>query len=150
LPLTDTTIGTQNQELQNWYSIFQKYFSRHAQNKVLDKCQRFNLYLRHNKLGVHPMTATTLHTDQPTRQRRTLALLLIAGTCIALASAFFAPQGPQTFETVTVRSGDTLWAIAERANPNVDPRDTIDSIIKKNNLTTSTVEPGQQILVPKS
>ena len=51
-------------------------------------------------------------------------------------------------ETVTVGRHDTLWEIAVRARPNVDPRITVHRIIDLNSLSGPIVHPGQRLLLP--
>lgn len=81
---------------------------------------------------------------------------LIRTALIAVAAWYvFASLLPSLFHTqethlvpVTVYSGESLWTIAEREAPNQDPRDFIAQVVDANHLTTSTVMPGQQILIP--
>ena len=47
-----------------------------------------------------------------------------------------------------VRSGDSLWAIAESLAPDGDPRVLIDEIIRLNGLDDAVVEPGQRLALP--
>jgi LysM repeat protein len=46
-----------------------------------------------------------------------------------------------------VRSGDTLWSIAERTHAG-DPREAIWKIRERNGLDSSTIVPGQVLVVP--
>ncbi|KAA9087258.1 LysM peptidoglycan-binding domain-containing protein [Microbacterium radiodurans] len=57
-----------------------------------------------------------------------------------------APVG--TFETVTVMSGDSLWAIAEQVAPQADPRDVVDAIIRLNALGSGQLDAGQTLAIP--
>ena len=50
--------------------------------------------------------------------------------------------------SVTVQSGESLWAIAAAVVPERDPRDVIADIVQLNNLTAGAVVPGQQLFVP--
>ncbi|MEJ1194817.1 LysM peptidoglycan-binding domain-containing protein [Pseudarthrobacter sp. CCNWLW207] len=50
--------------------------------------------------------------------------------------------------SVTVQSGESLWAIAAAVAPERDPRDVIADIVQLNNLTAGAVVPGQQLFVP--
>ncbi|MFM8927518.1 MAG: LysM peptidoglycan-binding domain-containing protein, partial [Rhodoluna sp.] len=52
------------------------------------------------------------------------------------------------FAYVTVRSGDTLWALAERYGANQDPRDFITKLVALNNLESSTLAAGMQLALP--
>jgi membrane-bound lytic murein transglycosylase D len=58
----------------------------------------------------------------------------ISGT-LALTTA---PAGPKTY---TVRTGDTLWIISQKHAL------TIDQIKRLNNLNSSTIKPGQRLIV---
>jgi hypothetical protein len=55
---------------------------------------------------------------------------------------------PVSARRVTVRPGDTLWAIAVRAAPRADPRDTVATIEAINHLASSDVEAGTVLRVP--
>lgn len=57
-------------------------------------------------------------------------------------------QRPAVSRVVTVAPGDTLWAIARRAAPRRDVRDTVRRIIEVNRLEGAVVRPGQQLAVP--
>ncbi|HEY7488153.1 MAG TPA: LysM peptidoglycan-binding domain-containing protein [Streptosporangiaceae bacterium] len=61
------------------------------------------------------------------------------------------PPAAQTqgLRSVVVGSHDTLWEIAARARPDVDPRITVRRIIDLNSLSTPIVQPGQRLLLPK-
>jgi LysM repeat protein len=47
--------------------------------------------------------------------------------------------------SVVVTDGDTLWTIAERVAPTVDPRREVAALMRLNHLRTVTVVPGQVI-----
>lgn len=53
-----------------------------------------------------------------------------------------------TLETVTVRSGDTLWSIALQYGGDVDTRKAVYDLKKRNNLQSDDIYIGEQILVP--
>jgi hypothetical protein len=57
-------------------------------------------------------------------------------------------QADQTPRSVIVKSGDTLWTIAQTTRPHQDPRITIENIREINQLNTVNIQPGQKILVP--
>ena len=48
--------------------------------------------------------------------------------------------------TYTVRSGDTLWSIAQRADPTGDPRPVVSQLASE--LGTYNVVPGEQVTIP--
>lgn len=52
------------------------------------------------------------------------------------------------FSYATVQSGESLWTIAERVAPNVDPRDVIAGIVAVNQLSSTLVSPGQRVAIP--
>jgi nucleoid-associated protein YgaU len=88
------------------------------------------------------------------RRRRTVAIVaaaLIAVLMSPLAATAVrpgaAPVQPAT-RTVVVQQGDTLWAIALRARPGVDPRETVALIQASNGVDAGTLQPGQTLVVP--
>ena len=89
------------------------------------------------------------------RQIRTavvLALLITGGNAVAQFNSAQA-SGTSTitqvhFKYATVRSGESLWQLAERYAPNQDPRDFIADVVSLNQLKSSEVTPGQRIALP--
>jgi nucleoid-associated protein YgaU len=81
-----------------------------------------------------------------------LSLLFLTAVA-AGASASGAPTGnvflPGDPATVVVRDGDTLWGIAERARPGVDPRRTVHDIVRINELSGPELEPGMELRLPE-
>ena len=53
-------------------------------------------------------------------------------------------------ETLVVRvgAGETVWDVAVRVAPESDPRAVVQRIRELNGMTTSAVQPGQQLQVP--
>jgi len=49
---------------------------------------------------------------------------------------------------IVVAPGETLWTIAARVNPEIDPRAVIDQIMDLNVIEGSNVYVGQVLLVP--
>lgn len=102
-------------------------------------------------------TAPATPARQPvhlTRRGRlvvTLALVAVSTGLLGLtqpeAFAFGHDSGPAT-QRITVRPGETLWAIADRVSPNTDPRTTIARLESINHLTSSAVPAGSVLLVP--
>ena len=63
------------------------------------------------------------------------------------ASSAFAPAGE--FDTYTVAQGETLWAIAVAVSgPEHNAQDTVRAIMELNAMSSASVLPGDQILVP--
>jgi LysM repeat protein len=50
---------------------------------------------------------------------------------------------------VVVRPGQTLWAIAARAEPTADPRAVIQQIMEVNAISSPDVQPGELLWVPQ-
>ncbi len=79
-----------------------------------------------------------------------IALLLgLSGGVVALLAPptdAAPPAGPA--RTVVVRTGDTMWSIAERAIPDQAPYAAIREIERLNHLADATVYVGQQLTLP--
>ena len=56
----------------------------------------------------------------------------------------------QGLRRVTVLPGQTLWAIAQQAEPSADPRTVIPQIMQINAISSTNLQPGQQLWVPRS
>ena len=92
-----------------------------------------------------------------TRRGRAVVVATLTGGLLAgagsLASASFAgsergaPPAPQ-LRHVIVQPGDTLWGIAARTAPGVDPRATIQRISDLNGLSSGSLRAGQQLVLP--
>lgn len=59
-------------------------------------------------------------------------------------------RGPSSvrLESVVVGPHDTLWGIAVRTRPGVDPRVTVQRMIDLNALPGAVVNPGQTVYIP--
>jgi hypothetical protein len=57
--------------------------------------------------------------------------------------------GYQGMHQVVVEPGETLWSIASKADPDADPRLVISEIMAANSMTSTVVQAGQLIWVPK-
>jgi hypothetical protein len=69
---------------------------------------------------------------------------------VAILMLGFTPASPGASRPhhYTVRSGDTLWAIAARNYPNSDPRDAVYQIEQANHLGPAGLVAGERILLP--
>ncbi|WP_142045632.1 LysM peptidoglycan-binding domain-containing protein [Arthrobacter sp. SLBN-100] len=88
-----------------------------------------------------------------------IPLVLLAALLLSLAGFFNSPAkaADSTADlsitptvTVTVQSGQSLWAIAGTVAPERDARDVVADIVQLNNLSAGAVFPGQQLYVPTS
>ena len=66
------------------------------------------------------------------------------------ASGHAAPGDVATTRTVTVRPGDTLWAIARHAAPGLEPRDGVFELEQVNRLQDAAIRPGQVLRLPST
>ena len=81
------------------------------------------------------------------------ALLLGVGKQLQPAQATNSEVGVsqvESFEYITITSGDTLWGVAETYAPDRDPRDFIADIVALNNLSDSVVDAGMRLALPKN
>ncbi|GAA2233289.1 LysM peptidoglycan-binding domain-containing protein [Herbiconiux moechotypicola] len=114
-----------------------------------------------SSVSTTPVTATALAPETrlriTARGRRVLAALIALPIVAALGTAALlgggaaiagADSSTTSFEYVTVTGGQTLWGIAETLAPEADPRDVIAEIMSLNQLTESSVQPGQRIAIP--
>jgi Tfp pilus assembly protein FimV len=86
-----------------------------------------------------------------------LSLGLIAILWASLAGGAQAASGRartgsvyQGMRRVTVLPGQTLWAIAQQAEPSADPRTVIPQIMQINAISSTNLQPGQQLWVPRA
>ncbi|WP_240690201.1 LysM peptidoglycan-binding domain-containing protein [Arthrobacter sp. PAMC25564] len=84
-------------------------------------------------------------------------LILLAALLLSLSGFLNAPAkaaesaselSPTPAVSVTVQSGESLWAIAAAVAPGRDPRDVVADIVQLNNLDAARVFPGQRLFVP--
>ena len=77
-------------------------------------------------------------------------------TCAIAGGVLVAPVGAEavsessaaSFGYVLPAYGDSLWSIAERIDPNADPRDLVYELVQLNNLSDSSVQANEAIAVP--
>ncbi|WP_347344482.1 LysM peptidoglycan-binding domain-containing protein [Microbacterium sp.] len=103
--------------------------------------------------------ARTTRLRLTVRGRRALAAVAsvpaVVGLSLAIVSgggalASDAPAAPAVeFATVSVQPGDSLWTIAETIAPEADPRDVVDGIMRLNGLTSSALDVGQSLAIPR-
>jgi hypothetical protein len=79
-----------------------------------------------------------------------VALGIGTGTAQATNSAPSRGGGEGRYLTrVTVSPGQNLWSVAENTDPDSDPRVIIAEVIGLNELTGTTIYPGEQLWVPR-
>ena len=103
-----------------------------------------------------PMGPARRRASVEVRRRRTLlAMMGLALALLAIPLGGFGGASHSTESasaaqihgsTYTVRAGDTLWTIAQRADPAGDPRPLVSQIASE--LGTDTVVPGEQVTIP--
>jgi hypothetical protein len=84
-----------------------------------------------------------------------VAAMLLAVLSLVIARSAEATSQPaparaaQSPTQVTVRPGESLWAVAENADPNADTRVVIQQIVDLNALTGPVVFAGERLYVPR-
>jgi LysM domain len=84
-----------------------------------------------------------------------LATVIISVIAMAVAGGAQASNhgrdgaGYAGMRQIVVRPGETLWTIATAAEPSADPRLVISQIMTVNSLTSTVVEAGELLWVPK-
>jgi hypothetical protein len=88
-----------------------------------------------------------------------LAALLVTAAMVALGIGTGTAQATNSVPAsgglgryltrVTVSPGENLWSVAENTDPDVDPRAIIQEVIGLNELTGTTIYPGEQLWVPR-
>ena len=79
----------------------------------------------------------------------TMVSLLLAGVAQATNHGPSPRTARQNLVQVIVRPGQSLWSVAESADPDQDTRAVIQQIIDLNSLNGDTVLAGQQLWVPR-
>lgn len=77
-----------------------------------------------------------------------IALTIII-SIISFASSVYGYEVKQ-YDTIIIEKGDTLWTIAQKYNKKGDIRKLIFEIKKANNLESSIIYAGDQLLVPRT
>jgi hypothetical protein len=79
------------------------------------------------------------------------ALAWLAGTARADVAGSGAPSSAvyHSLRSVVVLPGQSLWSIATQYEPRSDPRNAIQEIIDLNALSGTSVQPGEQLWLPR-
>ncbi len=114
---------------------------------------------RHRPAGLasaaHARPSVASSCERTYARRRFVALLVIglvataAVVGLALLRAAAVDDGvPSRTAVVEVRSGETLWELAQRVAPQSPPQAVVERIRELNDMRGSTVHPGQPLVVP--
>lgn len=80
------------------------------------------------------------------------AALVATGAAVSFSSSVIATSeagAPVAATTVTVQPGETLWQLAQTANPGGDVRQTVDDIMELNSLPAAgALQIGDDIALP--
>jgi hypothetical protein len=84
-----------------------------------------------------------------------MAVVAAASIAVGGGTAQATSHGPsrnaaeRNLARVTVRPGQSLWSVAEAVDPDADTRVVIQQIIELNALPGMTLNPGEQLWVPR-
>jgi multidrug efflux pump subunit AcrA (membrane-fusion protein) len=121
------------------YAIIEQVFEREAYMSTLAPVAVSPIKLtRRGRMLVSTMSFAAM-----------LAISLVSLFGIATASAKASNEASSSTTTqIVVAPGETLWTIAARVNPEIDPRAVIEDIKALNVIEGSEVYAGQVLLVP--
>jgi LysM domain len=80
-----------------------------------------------------------------------ILLSLLATGATAWATSHSAPSrgADRNLSQVVVLPGQSLWSVAQTADPNADPRQVMQQIIELNSLAGDVIQAGQRLWVPR-
>jgi LysM domain len=79
----------------------------------------------------------------------TAVMMLASGVAQATSHSTSTRAAEQGLTRVVVRPGQSLWSVAESADPDADTRLVIQQIIELNGLVGDVVVAGQRLWVPR-
>jgi hypothetical protein len=109
----------------------------------------------------HPRMAAPSPVRLTRRGRLVLGALVVVVATVAITLVSMAVSGAQAsshgragagyqgMHQIVVRPGESLWSIAERAEPAADPRLVVAQIMTANSMTSSALQAGELLWVPK-
>ena len=77
-----------------------------------------------------------------------LAVAAVIGGIGAVGATATDRTTSNSYSYVTVRSGESLWQLAEEIAPKADPRDVVADISDLNGLGSGVIQPGQRLAIP--
>lgn len=86
------------------------------------------------------------------RRRGVLMVVVLAVVAIVAPQAFAndSAAAPTVYDTYTVGAGDSVWSIASDLTPaGVDVRDVVSDILTLNEMSSSALQAGEQLLLPE-
>lgn len=98
------------------------------------------------------MRKRTYYADKARRERRTVCIFV---AIIIILSAYLSigaiAENTEKYTVVVVDAGDTLWQLCEENKPdNVDLRNYMYKVKYVNNMKSSALNIGQEIIFPNS
>lgn len=90
-------------------------------------------------------------TKRRVRWSRVGLLILIFVICMSFAVSAMAESSALNCTSVTVGNGDTLWSLIKENNPGYcgNMNEAIYKTCRLNDMATSTIYTGQDLLIPK-
>lgn len=88
----------------------------------------------------------------PARALLTIQIILLFAVFLYLIIFFTADRSEGEiggYEEIIVEKGDTLWSLACRYYPDLDPRKVVAEIREINRLANPTLYPGQKLEIPR-
>ena len=80
----------------------------------------------------------------------TLLSLLATGAAAWATSRSTPSRGAdRSLAQVVVLPGQSLWSVAQTADPNADPQQVMQQIIELNSLSGDVIQAGQRLWVPR-
>ncbi len=79
----------------------------------------------------------------------TLLSLVLTGGAWAAGPSAPSHGADRSLAQVVVLPGQSLWSVAQTADPNADPRQVMQQIIELNGLAGDEIQAGQQLWVPR-
>lgn len=77
-----------------------------------------------------------------------ISILTVVIAIIGILNSFADSKEEIHYEKYIVGEGDTLWKLAIRINPDLNPRTIVELIKEKNDLDSSMIYIGQILLIP--